>query len=111
MVNYFLSLSLSQALGVVIFGSILLGSVVVLVTNWMVHLVVQHRIAAPDEFEYRDDMRATARQPVVEVMAHSDDEWRLIDLKSFTCTTCIQQNYCVFAYDSMCTDGDCLANK
>jgi hypothetical protein len=119
MVNYLLSLSASQALGVCIFGMILIGSAAVLFTDWCVRQVVQHRIAGVDEFAYADDMWAIVAPTTMprtakyngEELPMTDDEFRMIDLKSFTCTLCQHQEHCAFAFDLYNTDGDCLANK
>jgi hypothetical protein len=116
MVNYFLSLSVSQALGVCIFGMILIGSAAVLFTDWCVRQVVQHRIAGVDEFAYVDDMWAIVAPAVVprtskyngEVIPMTDDEFRMIDLKSFTCTKCAQSHLCAYAFDLFNTEGACL---
>lgn len=118
--NWFLSLNLSTAIGLVFFGSILIGCLFVSATDAAVNAVVQHRIAAVDEFAYADDAWAEISKPIVhgisiqrlsDAIVKSDDEFRQIDLKSFTCTTCIAQNYCAYAFDLYNTDGDCLADK
>lgn len=95
--------SAGQALGVFIFGMILIGSIAVVVTDWLVSLVSNHRLAGVDEFQDRDDVYSIAVKPTYK----SDDEFRRIDLKSFTCINCSEQERCPMAFDFYCTDGDC----
>lgn len=102
--NWFFGLSLSQAIGVVFFGTILLGCLAVMATDAAVKAVVQFRLAGADEFADRDDPFAITSKPVYK----SDDEFRRIDLQSFTCLHCCEQDRCSFAFDAYCTDGDCL---
>ncbi len=108
--NWFFSLPLESAAFLVAMVGIIIGCIVVILTDTAVKAVVQHRIAGVDEFAYADDMFAMLSKPS-DVIIRSNEEWHMIDMKSFTCTSCIAQNYCAFAFDLYNTDGDCIAAK
>lgn len=105
--NWFFNLPIPDALGVVALVFVLLGTAAVFITDELVKLVVQRRIAGVDEFADRDDSFALLHS----VSDRDDDYYRRVDMKSFTCTSCNQQSYCSFAFDLYNTDGDCLAEK
>lgn len=110
-----------ETVGFMFFLSLIVGCCFVVASDAAVAAVVNYRIRhGVDEFADRDDPYAELNQPLGllrriqrmdDVVIKGDDEFRQIDLKSFTCTTCIKQNYCSWAYDLYNTDGDCLDNK
>ena len=119
LVDWFFSLPIPNALGLVAMVGLIIGCLVVIATDAAVKAVVQHRIAGADEFADNDDVFATIASAVAprisryndEVIVMSDDEFRQIDMKSFTCTTCNVSHLCKFAFDLYNTDGYCLDNK
>jgi len=125
--NWFFNLPLQTAVGVVFFGAIIIGCTAVIVTDELVKLVVQQRIAV-DEFTdaedstasvafdsshvsmifMRDDSKDALAALATLSVAEVDDYYRRIDLKSYTCTLCAAQYRRPSAFDAYCTDGDCL---
>lgn len=107
LINWFFELPIPNALGLVAMVGLLAGCVAIIITDKLVSLVVQHRIAGVDEFADKDDAFALLHD-----VSYRDAEYfRQIDMKSFTCSTCSEQRWCAFAFDMYNTDGDCLAAK
>lgn len=117
MVDWFFSLPVEGAIFLVGMIGIIIGLTAVIATDAAVRAVVQRRIAGVDEFADRDDVYSLINKPLDllrriedmrDVIIKSDDEFRQIDMKSFTCATCNVSHLCAFAFDLFNTDGACL---
>lgn len=125
MTNWFLSLSASQAIGVVFFGSIIGACIVVMIYNALSN-VGRYNFAAihADEFEYMDDPYAILCYPNDPMRddIHVEHAKEVLQQRAFvgapqisitnsTCMWCKDVEHCPFSFDPYNMDGDCLMTK
>ena len=125
--NWFLNLSLGQAIGVVFFGTILWACVVFITCELISKLYKagrrEYRLSKfPDEFMYRDDPFALLNYDIDPMKddIHVQHAKRVLGSRAgltilhqsnYTCFNCSQQQDCPYAFDAYCMDGDCLMTK
>lgn len=127
MTHFFLSLSASQVLGLVFFGSIIFACVLGMIINWATHFFgTIHRakiLARIDEFEWNEDPYAKLcysfnvmtdniyTKQAIDLLNARLDGAPQISPTNCTCFKCNDQQHCPFAFDSYNMDGDCLMTK
>jgi hypothetical protein len=127
MTNWFLSLTTGQALGVVFFGGILIGCLVIWAIETAGYLFRyarrEYRLGKfPDEHEFREDPYALLSYAVDTMKddVHVEHAKYILGKRAaisvlhpsnYTCFHCAQQQDCPFAFDAYNMDGDCLATK
>jgi hypothetical protein len=127
MTNWFLSLTTSQAIGVVFFGTIIWACLVFWACELTNRLYKAGRRAYrlsrfPDEHEFRDDPFALLNYGIDEMRDDIHVQHAKLILgrrtlgmtlhpSNFTCFHCSQQQNCPYAFDAYNTDDSCLMLK